>query len=652
MFPSDRPYRPRAPRAIRGTRLVGAALLGMAALGGLAFGQVITDFTIPTPNAQPQGIVGGPDGNLWICELDGNQIARLTTDGVFTEFPVPTAGSVPTAIAVGPDGNLWFVEQNGNKVGRITTDGAITEFPIPTIHSHPNGIVTGPDGNLWFAEPDGNKVARITSDGVITEYPVLTGSSAPSSAAAGADGNVWFVEFNAGNVVRVTKTGAVTEFPIPTADSAPYQISPGYDGDVWFSEGGFAEGGVLKIGRCTPDGTITEFSNGLTGTADYFVPAADGNLWFTEYYNGTVGRITSDGTITEFPLGGNFVPFGIASGSDDAVWFVERFQNKVARITTAPAIPAGLDVDARVVTGSSSNHNGILEAGETVQVAPHWTNTLVTDQALTGAASSLTGPAGPTYTIDDSSADYGTVPAQSSADCNGATGDCYLMTVSGARPATHWDATFTETISPGAIPRTWTLHVGESFPDVPTSNQFYAQIENLFHNGITGGCAGGGYCPDSSVTRAQMAVFLMKSKRGAANLPPAATGTVFADVPMSNPFAPAIEQLAGFRITGGCGGGNYCPNNPVTRAQMAVFLLKAEHGSAYTPPACTGVFGDVACPSQYADWIEELAAESITGGCGGGNYCPDNPNTRGQMAVFLVKTFGLQVYGSKLPPAP
>ena len=74
---------------------------------------------------------------------------------------------------------------------------------------------------------------------------------------------------------------------------------------------------------------------------------------------------------------------------------------------------------------------------------------------------------------------------------------------------------------------------------------------------------------------------------------------------------------------------------------MAVFLLKAEHGSAYAPPACTGVFADVACPSPFADWIEQLAAEGITGGCGGGNYCPDNPVGRGSMATFLVRTFDL-----------
>ena len=77
-------------------------------------------------------------------------------------------------------------------------------------------------------------------------------------------------------------------------------------------------------------------------------------------------------------------------------------------------------------------------------------------------------------------------------------------------------------------------------------------------------------------------------------------------------------------------------------SQMSAFLLKTEHGSAFVPPACSGVFGDVPCPSTFADWIEQLSAEMITGGCGGGNYCPQNANTRGQMAVFLTKTFHLQ----------
>lgn len=120
---------------------------------------------------------------------------------------------------------------------------------------------------------------------------------------------------------------------------------------------------------------------------------------------------------------------------------------------------------------------------------------------------------------------------------------------------------------------------------------------------------------------------------------------MFNDVQAGDFAADWIEQLAGFQITGGCGGGSYCPNNPVTRAQMAVFLLKSEHGSAYAPPACAGIFLDVPCASPFAPWIEQLAAEGITGGCGGGNFCPNDVNLRGQMAAFLSKTFGLPLYG-------
>ncbi|MFY9550991.1 MAG: S8 family serine peptidase, partial [Thermoanaerobaculia bacterium] len=71
----------------------------------------------------------------------------------------------------------------------------------------------------------------------------------------------------------------------------------------------------------------------------------------------------------------------------------------------------------------------------------------------------------------------------------------------------------------------------------------------------------------------------------------------FLDVPPAHPFHDFVNTVARHGVTAGCGGGNYCPNASVTRAQMAVFLLKAEHGSAYTPPVCTGVFADVACPS-------------------------------------------------------
>jgi hypothetical protein len=187
-----------------------------------------------------------------------------------------------------------------------------------------------------------------------------------------------------------------------------------------------------------------------------------------------------------------------------------------------------------------------------------------------------------------------------------------------------------------------------TFADVSASYWAASFIERLANAGITGGCATNPlmYCPGSIVSRDQMAVFLLKGKHGASIVPPVATG-VFADVPTNYWAAAWIEQLAKEGITSGCSitpqASSYCPGSAVTRDQMAVFLLKAKHGSGYVPPKATGIFQDV--PTNYwaADWIEQLAAEGVTGGCSTTpmRYCPTTPVTRDQMAVFLVKNFNL-----------
>ena len=189
----------------------------------------------------------------------------------------------------------------------------------------------------------------------------------------------------------------------------------------------------------------------------------------------------------------------------------------------------------------------------------------------------------------------------------------------------------------GILEKAWIV----DFLDVPGNQQFYNFVTTLVSNAITVGVGNGLYGVNDPTLRQQMAVFLLKGRHGICYVPPNCTGT-FSDVPCPSTFANWIEALAAEGITGGCGTGIYCPQNPVRRDQMAVFLLKAEHGPSYTPPPCSGDFPDVPCPSQFANWIEQLAAEGITGGCGGGNYCPNDPNTRGQMAVFLVKTFDLE----------
>jgi hypothetical protein len=308
--------------------------------------------------------------------------------------------------------------------------------------------------------------------------------------------------------------------------------------------------------------------------------------------------------------------------------------------------PAALAVDASASGGSDGNR--VLEPGETaVTVAPSWQNVNGAVQTFGGTGLSFTGPsaAGVSYALTDATASYGTVANGDTAPCS----DCYQVgvTFGGTRPATHWDATFTERLTPDAMGQTkpWTLHVGESFSDVPKTSPYYRFVETLLHKKVTGGCSASAYCPTNPVTREQMSVFVLVGKEGAGYGPPVCGAPVFGDVPASSPFCRWIEELARRGVVSGCGGGNYCPTDPVTREQMSVFLLHVLD-PALSPPACgTPMFGDVPASSPFCRWIEELARRGITGGCGVGVYCPTNPVTREQMAVFISATFGLSLYG-------
>jgi hypothetical protein len=320
-----------------------------------------------------------------------------------------------------------------------------------------------------------------------------------------------------------------------------------------------------------------------------------------------------------------------------------------ARRYAAGLMAAALAVDGSA--GPTSDGNGVFEAGETATVAPSWLNANVGAQAFSGTTTSFTGPGAPgdpAYTIADGAASYGTVASGATGSCTGAT-DCYSLgvTIPSTRPAVHWDASFHEDISPANLGATknWTLHIGESFGDVPRTSGFYRFAETLLHHGITGGCNATQYCPPSSSAREQMAVFVLVAKDGPGNPPPACTTPVFGDVPASSPYCRWIEELARRGVVAGCGGGNYCPSAAVSREQMAVFtLLTKEPG--VTPSACgTPMFSDVPASSPFCRWIEELARRNVVTGCGGSNYCPAAAVTREQMAVFISAGFGLTLYG-------
>ena len=308
--------------------------------------------------------------------------------------------------------------------------------------------------------------------------------------------------------------------------------------------------------------------------------------------------------------------------------------------TVAVALPAAVDLAASgatmtVAIGDAAGHTtrvvrSFTAAGPSVfSIAPTsgpaggGTGVTVSGALFqTGASVSLGGAAATAVNVAGASQLSATTPAMS--------------------PGTLNDLSVTNPNGPGGLLAAAYL---ADFSDVPGSHLFHDFVETIFRRGITAGCGAGAYCVDAAVSRAQMAVFLLKSLQGAGYDPPAAVG-IFDDVPVSDPFAPWIEDLYNRGITVGCRTSplQYCPGAPVTRAEMAAFLLKTSLGAGYTPPQAVGVFADVPIGDAFAPWIEDLYARGITGGCllDPLRYCPGDPNTRGQMAVFLVKTFDLQ----------
>jgi uncharacterized repeat protein (TIGR01451 family) len=394
---------------------------------------------------------------------------------------------------------------------------------------------------------------------------------------------------------------------------------------------------------------------------DTFPPELTGVTWTCSASAGSsCGNASGNGNINEVV---NLLPSGTATFTATAT--VSATATGTLANTAAVAVPAGWsDPVAANDSATDSNApiagaapealavdtagNRVYQPNETVEVAPTWRNAAAVAMTLTGALANHTGPAGPTYTIPDGAASYGTIAAGATSSCT-TTGDCYrVANATATRPATHWDTTAVETLTPTSATKTWTLHVGNSFADVPASNAFFRFIEILLHRPVTGGCTQTTYCPANSTTREQMSVFVLLSKEAPGYVPPAcvAGSTVFTDVPSTSPFCRWIEELSRRGVVSGCGGGNYCPQSPVTREQMSIFVLRTLDATL-TPPPCAppNLYNDVPETSPFCRWIEELTNRSVVSGCGGGNYCPTQAVTREQMGVFLAVTFGLTLYG-------
>lgn len=176
------------------------------------------------------------------------------------------------------------------------------------------------------------------------------------------------------------------------------------------------------------------------------------------------------------------------------------------------------------------------------------------------------------------------------------------------------------------------------FLDVPEQHPFGSFINMIRMHGITTGCTPTNYCPDDGITRGEMAAFIIRALFGENFTIP--FSPYFTDVAPSHPHFRYIQKLRELGITVGCSPTTFCPDQVVTRGQMAVFLVRARLGISSDQTfkyLTTPAFQDVAPSHIFFPYIQKMKQMGVTSGCSATAYCPDALTTRGQMAVFLVR---------------
>jgi uncharacterized repeat protein (TIGR03803 family) len=534
-------------------------------------------------------------------------------------YGTTSSGGDATALCSGGCGTVFKLDSSGSVTTVYSFDASTDDAILPRA-----GLVLGPDGSLYGTSPAGG----VLNDGAVYRFDLGTGLATTIYSAdrtgggwfvgppvtAGSDGMLYVATTyghcgdgtaNCPQLLRMTTAGAATPLHTFAPEEGGILLSPllevgatDFDG-TWNS----GDGGVFRLngaGEIIPLHVFIEDPNGR-GPVGTLLRDAAGNLYGVTAFggaseHGTIFRIDANGEFASLHsfdgTDGSFPASGLIQASDGLFYGTTELGGAFGFGTL-------YRMDAQGVVVKLHDFDGTSGARPVSPESP--------EGSLDPTASLVEGSDGSLYGVRFQGGDAG-------------KGILFRLTPQPPAPLFCPNAFVRRDQMAVFLLKTehGSAHLPPScvgaFPDVACPGLFADWIEELASEGITAGCGGGHYCPLSPVTREQMAVFLLKTEHGTSFTPPACTG-VFTDVPCSSPFAPWIETLASEGVTGGCGAGIFCPGNPVTRAQMAVFLLKIEHGGSYSPPACTPLFADVACPSLFADWIEQLFAEGITAGC-------------------------------------
>lgn len=321
----------------------------------------VTEYNVPTPQADPTSIVEGADGAMWFIESSVRKIGKMTKAGVFTEYPVSSSHnpsvSLNGSLVRGSDSRLWFADIASDEKGQlkaISTDGEITTYTPDTGFSHIGALTAGPNNEIWFSGGgvDNNGVATshirsVTTDGTLTPRHVQLSGIVTALAPDYSTNSMWYARKDIALpgsgpqdiqtvIGKVNANGTTTEYTAGTS-SQLYFITQGVDGNLWYTDG--SNVGVVSADLMNSETyRISNLNVALRGIA----AGPDGHMWAAMPNTNRVVRISVTGATTEYAIpDGTGGPFWMTKASDGNMWFTEPGgANQIGKVGTgAPNDP-------------------------------------------------------------------------------------------------------------------------------------------------------------------------------------------------------------------------------------------------------------------------------------------------------------------------
>lgn len=522
------------------------------------------------------------ESELYVRDFAGSSPIRITFNSETDYLPSwsPDGSRIAFCRPVLGRAEAFVIDPDGSNEVRLTHGLGSVNCPYDW---SPDGkrilIISDRAGtrDVWVMYADGSSPQQLTNTADMDEDPAWSpdGSTIAFVRDTGGSVDVWLMEADGSNQRNITNR--------PREDRSP----------AW-----------------SPDGSKIAFSSTLTGDLDIWAMDADGS----NPTNLTNAVMTLNAS-PEWSPDGSKIAFQSNRDGDWDIWMMNPDGTDVGHLTNNPADETGISWESVNRMPSAVDDQATVRRGG------------VADIEVLGNDSD---PDGEMIVVNDITR----MPDHGGVAINPAGTITYTHSGVGSPSTDSFEYEVQDTRM-GSARGTVMVSIQPGFDDVPDGHTFIDDITWLAQQGITLGCNPPDntlFCPNSSVTRGQMAAFLVRTLHYTAG----GGDNLFVDDDNSV-FEIDIDRLGTAGVTQGCNppiNDRFCPGQAVTRGQMAAFLSRA---FKLTNLGQVDLFVDDN-GSVFEIEIDKLGATGISRGCNppiNDRFCPNQPVTRAQMAAFI-----------------